>query len=57
VAVKIMVTTPDVIEGVYVVEAEFVLKNEPEGDDHDTPVAEPPITPFKFIAPEPPHVV
>jgi hypothetical protein len=42
---------------VYVVEAEFVLENEPEGDDHNTPVAEPPIPPFKEIAPAPPQVV
>jgi hypothetical protein len=42
---------------VYVVEAELLLENEPEGDDHNTPVAEPPITPFIEIAPVPPQVV
>ena len=36
---------------------EFELEKEPEGDDHEAPVADPPITPFNEIAPAPPHVV
>lgn len=49
--VRVNVTVPDGIEGVYVVDGELTSPKVPEGPDHVEEVPPPPIDPVKFIVP------